>query len=108
MEFERLQSQLSEDLRRQVVSEYQRRLQEIQLNTRKGPIEEIQKSFQLLLRATRKESHETSASPEPTVCWKCGEASHKKKDCMASCSVQTVAEKTIPPVNVDKCLKKIA
>ena len=37
-----MQSQLSEDLRRQVVSEYQRRFQEIQLNTRKGPIEETQ------------------------------------------------------------------
>ena len=59
-----MQSQLSEDLRRQVVYKYQRRFQE-------SP------------RATRKESHETSAQPEPTVCWKCGEAGHKKKDCMA-------------------------
>ena len=83
VEFERLQSQLSEDLRRQVVSKYQRRFQEIQLNTRKGPIEETQKSFQLSLRVTRKESHETPAQPEPTVCWKCGGAGHKKKDCMA-------------------------
>ena len=45
VEFESLQGQLSEDLSRQVISEYQRRFQEIQLNTRKGPIEEIQKSF---------------------------------------------------------------
>ena len=83
VEFERLQSQLSEDLRRQVIPEYQERFQEIQLNIRKGPIEETQKSFQLSLRATRKESHETPAQPEPTVCWKCGEASQKKTDCMA-------------------------
>ena len=74
---------MSEDLRRQVVFEYQRRFQEIQLNTRKGPIEEAQKSFQLSLRTIRKESHETPAQPEPTVCWKCGEAGHKKKGCMA-------------------------
>ena len=83
VEFEMLQGKLSEDLRRQVVSEYQRRFQEIQLNTRNGPIEETQKSFQLSPRATRKESHETPAQPQPTVCWKCGEGSHKKKDCMA-------------------------
>ena len=108
VEYERLQSQLSEDLRRQVVSEYQRRFQEIQLNTRKGPIEETQKSFQLSPRATREESHETPAQPEPTVCWKCGEAGHRRKIAWQSCSVQTVAETTILPVNVDKCLKKIA
>ena len=82
VEFERLQGQLSEDLRRQVVSEYQRRFQEIKLNTREGLIEEIQKSFQLSPRTTRKESHMTAAQPESTVCWKCGQASHKKKDCM--------------------------
>ena len=45
--------------------------QEIQLNTREGPIEEIQKSFQLSPRTTRKESHMTPAQPESTVCWKC-------------------------------------
>ena len=56
---------------------------EIQLNTREGPIEEIQKSFQLSPRTLRKESHMTPAQPESTVCWKCGEAGHKKKDCMA-------------------------
>ena len=83
VQFERLQSQLFEDLRRQVVFKCQRRFQDIQLNTRKGPIEEAQKSFQLLLRTIGKESHETPAEPEPTVCWKCGEGSHKKKDCMA-------------------------
>ena len=83
MEFERLQGQLSEDLRRQVVSEYQRRFQEIQLNTREGPIEETQKSFQLSPRTIRKESHENPSQPKPTVRWKCGEADHKKKDCMA-------------------------
>ena len=33
VEFERLQNQLSEDLRRQVEFKYQRRFQEIQLNT---------------------------------------------------------------------------
>ena len=83
VEFERLQKPVVENLRRQVVFKYQRRFQEIQLNTRKGPIEETQKSFQLLLSTIRKESHETPAQPEPTVCWKWGEASHKKKDCIA-------------------------
>ena len=61
VEFERLQGQLSEDLRRQVVLEYQRSFKEIQLNMRKGPMEETQKSFQLSPRTTRKESHETPA-----------------------------------------------
>ena len=83
VEFERLQGQLSEDLSRQVISKYQRRFQEIQLNTREDPIEEIHKSFQLSVRTITKESHVTPAQPESTVCWKCGEASHKKKDCMA-------------------------
>ena len=46
VEFDRLQNQLSEDLRRQVELKYQRRFQEIQLNTQRNPIEEAQKSFQ--------------------------------------------------------------
>ena len=32
----------------------------------------------------------------------------RRKITWQSCSVQTVAETTMPPVNVDKCLKKIA
>ena len=79
VEFERLQNQLSEDLRRQVEFKYQRRLQEIQLNTQRNPIEEAQKSFQPSLRDTRKEGHEVLAQSELLTCWKCDEIGHKRK-----------------------------
>ena len=79
VEFERLQNQLSDDLRRQVELKYQRRFQEIQLNTQRNPIEEAQKSFQPSLRDTRKEGHKVSAQSELLTCWKCDEVSHMKK-----------------------------
>ena len=61
VEFERLQNQLSEDLRRQVEFKYQRRFHEIQLNTQRNSIEEAQKNFQPSLRDTGKEGHEALA-----------------------------------------------
>ena len=79
VEFERLQNQLSEDLRRQVELKYQRRFQEIQSNTHRNPIEEAQKSFQPSLRDTGKEGHKVLAQSELLTCWKYDEVSHKKK-----------------------------
>ena len=81
VEFERLQNQLSEDLRRQVELKYQRRFQEVQLNTQRNPIEEAQKSFQPSLRDTGKEGHKVLAQSELLTCWKCDEVSLKKKEC---------------------------
>ena len=68
VEFGRLQNQLSEDLRRQVELKYQRRFQEIQLNTQRNSIEEAQKSFQPSLRDTGKEGHKVLAQSELLTC----------------------------------------
>ena len=70
---------MSEDLRRQVEFKYQRRFQEIQLNTQRDPIEEAQKSFQPSLRDTGKEGHKVLAQSELLTCWKCHEVGHKRK-----------------------------
>ena len=108
VEFERLQGQLSEDLSRQVISEYQRRFQEIQLNSREGPIEEIQKSFQLSSRTTRKESHMTPTQPESMYVESVVKLVIRRKIAWQSSSVQTAAETAISIVNVDKSVRKIA
>ena len=83
VEFERLQNQLLEDLRRQVEFKYQRRFQEIQLNTQRNLIEEAQKSFQPSVRDTGKEGHKVLTQSELLTYWKCDEVSHKKKECTA-------------------------
>ena len=83
VEFERLQNQLSEDLRRQVEFKYQRRFQEIQLNTQRNPIEKAKRSFQPSLRDTGKEGHGVLAQSKLLTCWKCDEVGHKKKECTA-------------------------
>ena len=53
-EFERIQNQLSKDLRQQIELYYQRRFQEIQQSTRKNQTEETQKSFNIPPRNTGK------------------------------------------------------
>ena len=108
VEFERLQSQLSEDLRRQAVFKYQRRFQEIQLNTRKGPIEETQKSFQLSLRAIEKKAMRLQPNLNQLYVGSVVKLVIRRKIAWQSCSVQTAAKTTMPPVNVDKSLRKIA
>ena len=62
---------------------YQKRFQEMQQSTRRNQIEEIQKSFELSARNTRKEAQETSTLPELLICWRCGEVGHKKTECTA-------------------------
>ena len=62
---------------------YQKRFQEMQQSTRRNQIEEIQKSFELSARNTRKEAQETSTLPELLICWRCDKVGHKKKECTA-------------------------
>ena len=60
---------------------YQTRFQEMQQNTRRNQIEEIQKSFESSARNTGKEAQETLTLPELLICWRCGKVGHKKKEC---------------------------
>ena len=55
----------------------------MQQNFRRNQIEEIQKSFELSARNTRKEVQETSTLPEVLICWRCGKAGCKKEECTA-------------------------
>ena len=105
-EFDRLQNQLSEDLRQQAELSYQKKFQEMQQSTRRNQIEEIQKSFKLSAGNPRKEAQETTTCPELQICWRCGEAGHKKKECIAICFVQTAVGTIILPVGVDKHSRK--
>ena len=62
---------------------YQKGFQEMQQNTRRNQIEDIQKSLQSSARNTRKETQETSTLPDLLICWRCGKVGHKKKECTA-------------------------
>ena len=79
MEFERMQSQLSTELRQQVKLNYKRKFQEVQQHTSRGQA----KTIETQVENTRKDGYEASAPPELLICWRCGEIGHKKKDCTA-------------------------
>ena len=83
MEFERMQSQLSTELRQQVELNYQRKFQEVQQHTPSSQAKEIPKTIKIQVENTRKDSYEASAPPELLICWRCGKIGHKKKDCTA-------------------------
>ena len=85
---------------------YQKRFQEMQKSTRRNQIEEIQKSFKLSARNTRKEAQETSTLPELLICWRCGEVGHKKKNSQQFCFVQTVVRTIMLPASADEHSRK--
>ena len=81
-EFDKVQKQLTEDLRLQLDSKYSQEMEELYKNEQIQTNEEIQDIAEPTTRALRKEGHEASAPKEPLICWRCGETGHKKKDCV--------------------------
>ena len=81
-EFDKVQKQLTEDLRQQLDSKYSQEKEELYRNEQMQTNEEIQGIAEPTTRALRKEGHEASATREPLICWRCGEMGHKKKDCV--------------------------
>ena len=80
--FNKVQKQLTEDLRQQLDSKYSQEMEELYGNEQMQTNEEIQGIAKPTTRALRKEGHEVSVRREPLICWRCGEMGHKKKDCV--------------------------
>ena len=77
-EFEKMQKQLSEDMKQQMERNYQQKIQEIH---QRGRTKQTTETYSTT-RKSRKEGYEASAPTEQLLCWRCGEAGHRKKDCM--------------------------
>ena len=81
-EFEKIQKQLSEVLKQQVELNYQLKIQEIHRRSRMKQPTKTYRVLEPLQRNLRKEGYEVSPPTEQLLCWKCGKAGHKKKDCL--------------------------
>ena len=81
-EFDKVQKQLTEDLRQQLDIKYSQEMEELCGNEQGQTNEEIRGIAEPTTRALRKEGQEASAPREPLICWRCGETGHKKKDCV--------------------------
>ena len=81
-EFDKVQKQLTEDLRQQLDSKYSQEIEKLYRNEQMQTNEEIRGIAEPTTRALRKEGHKASAPREPLICWRCGETGHKKKDCV--------------------------
>ena len=81
-EFEKIQKQLSEDLKQQMEHNYQQKIQEINRRSRMKQPMETYRVLELLQRNLRKEGYEVSPPTEQLLCWKCSKAGHRKKDCL--------------------------
>ena len=81
-EFEKMQKQLSEDLKQQMELNYQQKIQEIHRGVRTKQTTEIYRVPEPPQRNLRKEGYEASAPMDQLLCWRCGQAGHRKKDCM--------------------------
>ena len=81
-EFDKVQKQLTEDLRQQLDSKYSHETKELCRNEQMQTNEEIQGIAEPITRALSKEGHEVPTPREPLTCWKCGETGHRKKDCV--------------------------
>ena len=79
-EFNKVQKQLTEDLRLQLDSKYSQEMEELYRNEQMQTNEEMQGIAEPITRALRKEGHEVPTPREPPTCWKCSEMGHKKKD----------------------------
>ena len=80
-EFDKVQKQLTEDLRQQLDSKYSQEMEELYRNEQMQTNEEIRGIAEPITRALRKEGHEVPAPREPLICWKCSETG-QKKDCV--------------------------
>ena len=81
-EFKKIQKQLSEDLKQQMEHNYQQKIQEIHRRSKMKQPTETYRVLEPLQRSLRKEGYEVSAPTEQLLCWRCGEAGHRKKDCL--------------------------
>ena len=81
-EFKKMQKQLSEDLKQQMELNYQQKIQEIHWSSRRKQMIETYRIPEPPQRNSRKEGYEASALTEQLLCWRCGKAGHRKKDCM--------------------------
>ena len=77
--FDKVQKQLTEDLRQQLDSKYSQEMEELYGNEQMQTNEEIRGIAEPITRALRKEGHEVPAPREPLICWRCGETGHKKR-----------------------------
>ena len=78
-EFEKMQKQLSEDLKQQMERNYEQTIQEIY---RRGRIKQTTETYRVLEPPqgnSRKKGYEAPAPTEQLLCWRCGEAGHRKK-----------------------------
>ena len=80
--FDKVQKQLTEDLRQQLDNKYGQEMKELYRNEQMQTNEEIQGIAEPITRALRKEGHEVPICREPLTCWKCSEMGHKKKECV--------------------------
>ena len=78
-EFEKMQEQLSEDLKQQMELNYQQKIQEIHQGVRTKQTIEIYRVPEPPQRNPRNEDYEASAPMDQLLCWRCGEAGHRKK-----------------------------
>ena len=81
-EFEKIQKQLSEDLKQQMECNYQQKIQEIHRRSKMKQTTEIYRVLEPPQRNSRREGYEAPAPMEQLLCWRCGEAGHRKKACL--------------------------
>ena len=81
-EFEKIQKQLSEDLKQQMEHNCQQKIQEIHRRSKMKQKTETYRVLEPLQRNLRKEGYEVSVPTEQLLCWGCGKAGHRKKDCL--------------------------
>ena len=81
-EFDKVQKQLTEDLKQQLDSKYRQEMEKLFRNEQMQTNKEIRCVAKPMTRVLRKESQEVPTPREPLTCWKCDEMGHKKKDCV--------------------------
>ena len=81
-EFKKIQKQLSEDLKQQMEHSYQQKIWEIHRRSKMRQPTETYRVLEPLQRNLGKEGYEVLPPTEQLLCWRCGEAGHRKKDCL--------------------------
>ena len=107
-EFEKIQKQLSEDLKQQMEHSYQQKIQEIHRRSKMRQPMERYRVLEPLQRNFGKEGYEVSPPTEQLLCWRCGEAGHKKKDCLKTLFCTNCGKNGHGSVNADNWLEKHA
>ena len=76
-EFNKVQKQLTEDLKQQLDSKYGQEIEKLYRNEQMQTNEGIQCITEPITRILRKEGQEVPTPRKPLTCWKCGEMGHK-------------------------------